>query len=65
MKLMVDQVEEPKVMIRESSRDAKTIFMDMVLDKVEECASRVAAIEAENIEVQEKFKEEHEDLKIP
>lgn len=45
--LMVDHVEGPQVMMGESNRDAKIVFMDRVLDKMEEYASRVAALEEE------------------
>ena len=46
-KFMVNHAEEPQVMTGNSSRDAKIVFMDRVLDKMEEYASRVVALEAE------------------
>lgn len=66
-KLMDDQVEEPKVMKGESNRDAEIVFMDRVVDKMEELASKVALVKTRNVEFQEmhtKLKEEFEDLKI-
>lgn len=49
---MVDYVEEPQG-TKESSRDAKTIFTDKVLDKMEEFASEMASLKAENVEMRD------------
>lgn len=64
--MMVDNVEEPQV-TSESSTDVKTVFMDRVLDHMEEFSSKVASLEVENDEFRDKctnLEEEHQNLKV-
>ena len=60
-------VEEPQVVMGESSRDVGDAFLDRVLDWMEEVAFDMDSMKAENNEVREgyaKVKGELEDLKV-
>ena len=64
--MMVDNIEEPQV-TSESSMDFETVFMDRLLDHMEEFSLKVASLEVENDEFRDKFmnlEEEHQNLKV-
>lgn len=54
-------------MTSKSNKDVEPTFMDRVLDRMEELASKVTSMKAENVEVQDgysKLKEELDELKV-
>ena len=64
-KLITDNVEES--VICESSMNPKEIFMNKILECIDEIASEMDALKVENVELRDKFtkqEEEKENLKV-
>jgi len=65
-KVTADNVEEPQV-TSESSMTPETIFMNKILDHMDETTLKISALEVENVELRDNFmnqEEDHENLKV-